>query len=215
MPPGASPPGRPTPHPLCWPAGRPRTPRSRRRRTPFSESGTPVSLAVATGRVRSQLDKLATRNLVLSSNAPAAPTLTRPDSKQPEDPGVAVYFDLEGAPHCVCCDTWDRVADNLAAVAKHLEAVQGQLRWGVADLAQMLVGFRIAPLPRERPPWWEVLGFRDRPALLELIRLQRRALAARYHPDRGGSGARMAEINEAYQEGVRELGGEPEADPGR
>ena len=112
-------------------------------------------------------------------------------------------------PHCVCCDHWDRVADNLAAIAKHLEAVQGQLRWGVADLAQMLVGFRIAPLPRERPPWWEVLGFRDRPTLLELIRLQRRALAARYHPDRGGSGARMAEINQAYQEGSARAGRRP------
>jgi len=49
-----------------------------------------------------------------------------------------------------------------------------------------------------------VLGVR-RDATLEEVRVARRRLAARFHPDKGGDTARMGEINAAFEAAVAEL----------
>jgi hypothetical protein len=192
--------------PLVWPDGRPRTPPSRRRRALFGESGKPVTVPVAVGRVRLELERLDARLIAVSSNEPSPHDgRAAPPGGELADPGVAVEIELAATPHCICCDHWDRLADNLAAIAKHLHAVHAQVRWGVVDPVEALAVFRTAPPGPRRRTWWEVLQFRERPTLIEL-RLQRRAMAARHHPDHGGDPDRMADINQAYQEALQDFG---------
>src|SRR5690606_24132591 len=124
----------------------------------------------------------------------------RRDRGQPSDPSAAFYFELDGQPHVLACDRWGTVADNVAAIAAHIEALRGQERWGVADLKQAFAG-HVALRPAE--PWWKFLGV-DRAARASEIRSAWRKLAQEAQPDRpGGSDAAMARLNAARDEGLR------------
>lgn len=37
-------------------------------------------------------------------------------AKEPDDPGVAVYWTMDGQPQVMACDKWDLVRFNLRAV---------------------------------------------------------------------------------------------------
>lgn len=50
-------------------------------------------------------------------------------------------------------------------------------------------------------------------ATLDEVRLARRRLAAQFHPDRGGSAAKMGEINAAFDRAVAEITNRPPAPP--
>ena len=208
-------------YPLTWPVHVPRT--KVRERATFGQrtssthryfDGTAsvhhskAALTIEQGRRRvdDELRRLGARDVVISSNLvlrlDGAP---KSGQRAPEDPGVAVYFKLRGEPHCMPCDRWDRAADNLAAIAKHVESLRGQLRWGVVDVAQAFAGFKALP-PKgatsegsASPPWWNVLGVKpdDR---LEVIEAAFKALAFKMHPDRGGDAGAMAMITRAREE---------------
>jgi hypothetical protein len=159
-------------------------------------------------RARRELERLGAEQIVFSTNVPVRRRDGLPLSnvREPEDVGVAVYFRMRGSPHVMACDTWDRVADNLAAIAHHAEAVRGQLRWGVADVAQAFAGFKALPAASAATPWWQILGFTDGQTITEQAIQERwERLARENHPDRGGSANRMAEINAARDEGLRRL----------
>lgn len=196
-------------YPLCWPIARPRT--MSRSYARFSTDGKSLSVADGVKRLVPELERLGARGVIISTNVePRLDGLPRGHGN-PTDPGVAVYFSLRIAgqdyPHCISCDKWTHVADNLAAIAKHVGAIRGQLHWGAADTAQVFAGFRALPAVGAREPWWRILGFAKREdvtaAKLEARRLE---LALKHHPDRGGSVSRMAEINAAADEGAREVG---------
>lgn len=190
-------------YPLHWPVGRPRT--SSRTRAAFAtRSGgaggllRPLTPAEGRDRVLDELDRLKAFDVVISSNLGG---LSR---AEPRDPGVAVYFNLRNGKaasekHCLACDRWDRVADNLAAIAAHVEAIRGQLRWGVGDVAQAFAGYKALPAVRA---WWEVLGVAPN-APPAAIKARRRELLERHHPDRGGDPAQAAEVNAAYAAAVQ------------
>ena len=141
-------------YPLQWPTGRPRTPRGKRRRGAFGQMtgnhGAKKELTVhqAIARVRQELDRLGARNVLVNSDLRVRLD-GGPIAKQraPEDPGVCVYFALDGEAHCLACDQWNRIADNLAAIAKHVEATRGQARWGVGDARTLFAGFKALPDP--------------------------------------------------------------------
>lgn len=205
-------------YPLSWPAGRPRS-KSRARarfssvsknRSSSSDSlslvwnqRSELSVAQSLSRLRHELGLMKASYVVISTNVPLRlDGLPLSSARAPDDPGAAVYFQLDGSPHCMACDRWDRTADNLAAVAKHVEAIRGQLRWGVADVAQMFAGFRALPGPAAgRRSCWEVLGV-DAGSPASRIKERYRELAMRHHPDRGGSQEQMAEISSAYTEAL-------------
>lgn len=193
-----------TAYPLAWPVSRPRVAASQRKRARFNSGGSPVTVWVGIERARRELERMGAERVIISSNLP-----TRRDGlpmskvREPVDPGVAVYFRLRQAPHVMACDTWDRVADNLAAISLHAEAVRGQLRWGVADLAQAFAGFRALPAATAVKPWWQILGFGQPPETRATVEDRWRDLARRHHPDVGGSANAMAEINAARDEGLR------------
>ena len=109
------------------------------------------------------------------------------NQRPPADPGAAVWFTLRGEERVLACDRWDRVEHNLRAIAKHIEALRGQKRWGVGSLEQAFRGF--AALPEQAgsgQSCWAVLGLGGPAASGEVEKAFRR-LALTRHPDHGGS----------------------------
>ena len=189
-------------YPLQWPGGRPRTGAYRRKRASFSSDRRSLSVADALKRLQGELDRIGARYPVISSNVELRlDGLPRSGQREPDDPGVALYFDLKSEPHCLPCDTYNRVADNIAAIAKHIEATRAIERYGVASIKEMFAGFHALPAPgqAESALWWNVLGL-DRTATLDQIEAAYRTKAKSAHPDAGGSHAAMAELNAARQQ---------------
>lgn len=126
----------------------------------------------------------------------------RSDRGNPSDPGVALYFKLKGRDTALACDRWVRVADNITALAKHIEAIRGMERWGVGTVEQVFTGYQALPSPEQ---WWDVLGV-DSDAAADLIERRYRLLAQTAHPDRGGTDAAMARLNAARDAGRKANG---------
>ncbi len=170
----------PEAYPLQWPRGWPRTAAGRRRRSQF---GTPF--AKARDGMLAELRRLGARYITLSTNVELRlDGLPYANRRQPDDPAVAVYFELNGTPHVLACDKWDLVQDNVQAIRKHVEAIRGQDRWGVGTIEQAFSGYKALPDPSERP-WWEVLGV-DRHDPQEKINAAYRRQVLTAHPDAGG-----------------------------
>jgi len=199
--------------PLHWPNGRLRTAPASRRVASFGETGSrgyKQSLSVADARVRlqAQIDLLKARHVILSANIElrldGQPRSGRPD---PVDPGAALYFRLKDADFAFACDRWSTVADNIAAIAKHIEALRGIERWGVGTLEQAFAGYVALPasdLAAAQRPWWEVLDL-PRTTSASMVEHTWRAKMLQAHPDRGGSHDRAAELNRARDEAMKEL----------
>lgn len=200
-------------YPLSWPTGWIRTRAGQHQRARFSQtsysgnyaSSKPVSVATARERLQGELDRLGARNVVLSTNLELRlDGQPRSDRSEPYDSGAAVYFDLEGKATVLACDRWDRVADNIVALAKHIEAMRGMDRWGVGSLEQAFTGYQALPAP---DPWWKVLGLLGPTRSERDIKQAYRIAAADSHPDRpGGSHDKMAELNAARDEGLKQIG---------
>jgi hypothetical protein len=155
-------------HPLAWPQGQPRA--SLRKRAQFNTgnyawSGASgrrlLTIADAMDRLREEIRKMnisfrddcvVSSNLVLNLGGD-------PRSGQPEpvDPGVAVYWITpKGDRRVMAIDIYDRVADNIAAVARTLEYLRGIERHGGAHvMEQAFTGFTALPPPST---CWQTLG---------------------------------------------------------
>jgi hypothetical protein len=167
-----------------------------RPRAKYSESARFMTgLGRAIDNVRRQVELLGGQRLVISSNLP----LRRDGFPMARggyigDKGVAVYFDLKKKPMCFACDRWDKVEDNMQAIAKTIEALRGVERWGSGQMVeQAFTGFVALPAP-EQP--WQVLGLSSH-ATREQIEAAYRKLASEHHPDKGGDSQHMARINAA------------------
>jgi len=143
-----------TAYPLAWPQGRQRTPPMRRRAGRFCRDGKRLTVAGALSRVKREIVSAGGYLPVISTNVELRlDGVPRSGQREPEDPGVAIYMQIGGRPHCLPCDTYDRVADNLAAVAAHIEATRAIERHGVASVEEMFAGraAAVAPGARRRP----------------------------------------------------------------
>ncbi len=210
--------------PLSWPFGWKRTAASQRKRAKFGKSYQRYGDGGSNWRdrqgltVRQGLDRLygemgrmgGVSHTLVSSNITV--TLNgdpRSGQREPDDPGVAVYFKLKGKDRVLACDRWDRVADNLAAIAAHIECIRGIDRYGVGTLDQAFAGYDALPPPgaNNRPPWRKVFGIPDdMPATPSAVQGFYRDLARKLHPDvPGGSHEAMAMLNEARDAALREL----------
>jgi len=193
-------------YPLSWPAGWKRT--TFRRQAMFSKRTRPSDqasayrrkdrLGVGDGldRLENELRRLGARNVVISSNLRRNldGSITANQAKMLADPGIAVYFRLNNQPRVLACDRWDSAADNMAAIAGHIEALRTQDRYGVGTLDQAFAGY--AALPPTAEDWAIVLGVATTATRDEILSAHRR-LAAEHHPDKGGRSEDMARINEA------------------
>lgn len=215
-------------YPLQWPTGWPRTKPHERKRATFSKTVTEaverknwqtgqmerstskrtaqVNVTDAAARLEYQCEALGAVYVTLSTNQElrldGRPKANRMD---PYDPGAAVYFTLNGKEICLACDKWDRVADNVAALAAHIDAQRRIERYGIGSVDQAFAGY--AALPAKGTTWRTTLGFaHDAIVNTEQINAAFRERARTAHPDaQGGSHDAMASLTEAKLEGLKEL----------
>lgn len=180
--------------PLSWPVGWPRSKRPQTAR--FDTSFT----SARDGLFR-EIKLLGGTHVVLSSNL----TLRRDGiplagQRQPADKGVAVYFFRRGKQMAFACDRWDKIEDNIRAVAKTIEAVRGIDRWGASEMMERaFTAFEALPPPKS---CWDILGIRPGSSEAD-ISAAYRAKARSAHPDAGGSETAMSELNRARDEALR------------
>jgi len=202
-----------TAYPLHWPLGFARTPAHRRQRARFSSRGDysskPLTIAQGRDRVLDELSRMTpvgqtwrVAGIVISTNLRTRTDgLPYSNARTPDDPGVATYFNLDGQPHCLPCDQWDRVADNLAAIAAHLRAMRGMERWGVGDLNRIFAGFQALPDPVSAGAehWSQVLcvSADDTPETIKAAYLCARKAA---HPDAGGTVDAFHRVQRAWEQ---------------
>ncbi len=185
-------------YPLTWPTARPRTPPGRRKDASFQ-----VGFARSRDEMLNELRLLRARAVIISTSIPLRRDgLPYADFRQPDDPGVAVYFQRDGKPYVLACDSYRKVEHNLRAVGVTVEALRSIARHGASEmLEQAFTGFAQLPAPRTaEASWWDVLGVTpETPA--DEVRAAYYALAEKFHPDKpGGSDHTMARINRAYQQ---------------
>ncbi len=185
--------------PLAWPVAWPRA------RSPMrSKFGSGWTLYKARQEIQHELALLGATGLVISSNIPLRQDgLPYSNVREPADHGVAVYFRVKGEPRVLACDKWNLVAHNMVALARHTEAIRGQIRWGVGSIEQAFGGYRALPSMPHARSWFEVLGVAEN-ATWEAIERARRELLTKHHPDLGGDSVLAAEINAAFDSAKRE-----------
>jgi hypothetical protein len=184
-------------YPLTWPLGRPRTKWPER-------SNFDVTLGRAIQDVQHEVKLLGGIALIISSNLPLRRDgMPYANATQPDDRGVAVYFTLKKKPMCFACDRWNRIEDNMRAIAKTIEALRGVNRWGTGNMVeQAFTGFAALPAPES---WWQVLGLSGPDATREQIEDAHRRLIMKHHPDRGGDSELASRINRARDIGFEAM----------
>jgi DnaJ domain len=178
-------------YPLSWPEGWPRTPfrKASNFLKPSRFGRREYSMEEACRFLQGELDRLGARNPILSTNVKRRlDGQPYSGSAQPNDPGAAVYFELKGKPVSLACDKWTRAEDNVHAIAKHIEALRGQQRWGVGSIEQAFRGYQALPAvgESEASNWWQVLGVSVN-ATEDQVRQAYRLLVKKFHPDAGGA----------------------------
>jgi len=163
-----------------------------------------LTIYVALQRLREQVDMLKGSRLVVSSNVQTRRDgLPLSKATEPKDPAVAVYFVWRGKTRAFPSDKWDRVADNIGAVAAHLDAIRRIERYAVGEVEQVFEGYKALPAVGAKAMWWTVLGFQEGPpAFVDSVLDKWRELIRKAHPDQGGSANQAAEINAAKDEAV-------------
>lgn len=190
--------------PLAWPAGWRRTPSFQQRMGTFSRHGNVLSVIDGYQRVIDALGRFGVdeNEIVISTNIRTRlDGLPRSDQGEPVDKGVAVYWRAKGGKQakCMAIDRYERVADNLAAIAATLESIRAIERHGGGTiLDRVFEGFAALPAPTQ---WFQELDVSVSASREEIEQAYRR-LAMEHHPDRGGDPERMARINAARDEGL-------------
>lgn len=188
-------------YPLQWPAGRKRS--ARRSEGPFDLSGkTPHAVQE---QLRREIRLMGGRQAVISTNMPLRQDgLPYANSRQPDDTGVAVYFERSKDRVCFACDQYDRVWKNMRAIAKTIEAMRGIERWGSKEmLDRAFTGFAALP-PPDAPiemggpnalprPWHDILGVSADAAWSDIRSAYREKM-------REASDAEKTPINLAYEQ---------------
>ena len=162
-------------------------------------------MAKARDYVIAELDRLGGTEMIMSTNLRLRKD-ELPYSNQitPEDPGAAVYFQLEGEPMVIACDKFATVGENLWAIAKTIDAIRAIKRWGSSELMnKAFTGFKALPeqTSHGKRAWYEVLDVSPElpsQVLHETARKNYRALCKIYHPDTGGDNDKWNELQEAW-----------------
>lgn len=193
-------------YPLSWPDGWKRTPRHEVTWSRFRKHGRETSMAEACHFLAEELRRLGASEEILSTNVRqrlgGAPVSGAP---QPDDRGAALYFKLDGKDVVLACDRWSRVECNVYAIAKHIEALRGQDRWGVGSIEQSFRGYMALPEMAESKNWWGPLGLTVNAAPAQ-VKDAFRLLARKFHPDNKETGdeERFRHVQAAWEEFERQ-----------
>lgn len=189
-------------YPLYWPDGWKRTPPSYR----IQNNQFRQALGKYRDDLYNELDRLHAARQIVSTNIQ-----TRGDGKlyatwkEPDDPGVAIYFRWNDKSMTMACDKYATVAQNIRAITLTIQAIRGIDRWGASDMMER--AFRgFAALPEA--PWKQVLGFHNGDEVSkEIIEKKFVELAKIYHPDKeGGDEEKFREAVRAREAALASLG---------
>lgn len=194
-------------YPLQWPDGWPRTTAHKREdgRARFQKGDwrnrSYTTINTTRQQLADELQRLGARNVVLSTNVElrldGQPYSNR---RPPEDPGIAVYFTLDGEPMVMAQDAFQRVPDNIRSLTLAISGMrQMQRHGGGTMLKRAFSGFTALPPPDQMTPivptppknWWTVLGV-SRDAPWSVIHGAYRALVKE-------AGGGTVELNAAYE----------------
>lgn len=161
-------------YPLQWPDGWPRTDAHKREdgRSRFQKGDwrgrSFTTINTTRQQLADELQRLGARSVVLSTNVElrldGQPYSNR---RAPDDPGIAVYFALEGEPMVMAQDQFQRVPDNIRSLTLAISGMrQMQRHGGGTMLKRAFSGFTALPPPDQMSPittpptrqWWDVLG---------------------------------------------------------
>lgn len=194
--------------PLEWPMGWKRTPRHQRRDASFGTRKTVnkrLTVTIATQRLEAELDRLGAKSPVLSTNVSLRLDGRPRSDENPSDPGAAIYFSFKGKATVLAADRFYSVADNIAAIAGHIEALRRVERYGVGTIEQALAGYKALPADTAAN-WRAVFGFAaDSVPTLDQMDSAYKAAARLKHPDVGGTDIEMAHVNRARDYALQEL----------
>lgn len=192
-------------YPLQWPAGFPRWKGGR------TTGAFKTDFDSALRNVRRSLEMFAKdsgkkiENPILSSNVDFNPLRFDKSTTRPSDPGVAVWFSWDGMQVCIPVDRYVTPAANLQAIHHIIEARRTELRHGTLALVRAtFTGFQALPAPKGKD-WRDILQVGAN-ASRETIEANYRRLSRDRHPDAGGSHAAMAELNNARDVALKEVG---------
>ncbi len=203
-------------YPLTWPQGWKRTNPNNRLQARFNKKifGTytgrrDLTIGDAIGRLLEELRMLDIRegDAIISSNLKTRlDGLPYSEQKESSDPGAAVYWKIYGQQKMkvMAIDLYDRVADNLAAIAATLNAMRAIERHGGAQiLERAFTGFDALPSPEDKD-FRTILSLKGHITLADAKEAYRR-LSFERHPDHGGSQEMMADLNWAWKMAQKEL----------
>jgi hypothetical protein len=193
-------------YPLSWPIGWTRTQPPARRNGQFKAGGTWIGVPAAVSRLQNELDRLGAVDLTLSTNLkPRLDGGVVANQGEPYDPGVAIYFRFKGRATVFACDRYIRVADNIAAIAAHIDALRRIERYGVGSIEQALAGYKALPADTAAD-WRTVFGFAAHETVTaEMVQRAFKDRAKDAHPDKGGTEEGMAHLNRARDYAIAEL----------
>jgi len=211
----------PTRSPLTWPAWFPRTLFDERQPARFgtknqgSWGSKPLTLHQACRRVTDEIGKY-TRNgqpwrcdpedVIISTDLLLRNDgLPRSGQRTPDDPGAAVYFALDGKQRCIPCDMYQRIEDNIGAIAATIAALRTIERHGSQMFEAAFTGFDALPAPDQvvGRSWRDVLSYYgDSLAEAKTAYQKARKVA---HPDHGGAYGQLHEVQTAWEQAQNEL----------
>lgn len=174
-----------TAYPLAWPFGWKRT------KFPHTSAFTRKGFGTSRDFLLDEIERLGAKNVILSTNIELRlDGIPYANKREPSEKGVAVYFFLNKKDVVLACDKWDKIEHNLWAIAKHIESIRGQGRWGVGTVEQAFQGYTALP---------ENTSHKDYFAGISDYKSHFKTLAKEMHPDKGGDAKEFSEMNRQYR----------------
>lgn len=190
-------------HPLCWPYGWPRTKQLIVSR--FRKWNKEVTITKATDVVIDQfrLFGVPEWSVIISSDLKLRQDgLPKSGQRIPDDIGIAVWWKEGAKQRVIALDQYNRIADNLYAIGKTVEAMRSIERWGGGEiLERTFTGF--THIEHIKSGWRDVLEYDG--SNLNAANKHYKVLRSLNHPDKGGDKNKFYEINQAWTEAEREL----------
>lgn len=188
-------------YPLDWPFGYSRTTKADITWSRFDQTMDKEQQAL-----KIEINRLKADDLIISTNIRVYKNsenfYAQDLNKSLEDNGVAIYFKYKGKDIAMCCDKYNKIWENMYALAKGIEALRGMERWGVSDfIEKAFTGFQAIAEKSEMfsRSIWEILGLNEKPESTVIIHQCYKKMTKECHPDMpNGSSEKWHELQNAY-----------------
>lgn len=181
--------------PLQWPLHWPRTEPDNREWSKFR-----CTLGRSRDGLLTEIKRLGGEYPIISSDLVLRRDgIPHASQRNPDDPGVAVYFMLFGKQQCIPCDKWRNISDNLRALEKTIDALRGIERWGAKEMVEAAFqGFTALPAPGDIV--CDKFNYFSDCHSKEESTHKYKQLCKTLHPDHGGNIDEFNEMKQQYEQ---------------